>query len=550
MSFLQLGRRPAVPLLVIGVALTALDLPFGAATTVLAQEKAVRPLVVVSAASVDRLLEDVETVAVSADRRDLFETLKGLLANVGNFEGADRTKPAGVFVFLSGGLPPKPEPVGFVPVANAETFLKTIAFGPIRTKPVEGKAGRHELVGPEGSAFLQFQGAHAFIAPKGVSLDRTFPDPQTMTAELAAKYDLAARVDLGAIPEGLKSLALGMIRTRAEADQQKAAQKPNATADEIRLQKEMSDTAVEAIESAVKSGKEIVLGLEVNRTSKTATLEARFVTESKGTAPAAAAAPVSGFSADPASPGGLTLSYTVPEKRRAVLRDLADQVEKQALAKAKPDDAALLARLFGPFKATIEAGRLDLAVQFVGSAPGPLTLVGGLRMADAEPFGEVLPELVQKLSSHPQIASAETNAIEAGGVRLHRLTGRSASSNDDRLFGPKPGLLLGSGRDALWFAVAGKANGGEVKDFIAKGAKGSPPDGLHVTFSAGTWVAMSPQAGQEDAKAKLLRDAFIRGKDRFTVDLTGTPTGPLLKVTVEEGYLRLIGLTAAQRVGK
>lgn len=514
-----------------------------------AQDKAAgRPLVVVSAAGIDRLLEDVETLAAAADRRDLFETLKGLLSNVGNFEGADRSRPAGVVVFLAGGLPPKPEPIGFVPVANAESFLKTIAFGPIRTKPVEGKNGRHELVGPEGSAFLQFHGTHAMIAPKGVSLDREFPNLDMLTKDLATKYDLAARVDLSVVPEGLKQLFLGTVRARVEADQQKAAEKPNASEEEIRAQKEIGKAGLELVESAVKSGREIVVGLSIDQKTRASSLEARFITAN---AKDAGTAPVDGVMANPTSPAQLKVSLTASEKRRPALRDLAAAIEKQALAKASSDDADLLKRLFAPVKATMEAGRFDVDVQFVGSAPGPLTMVGGIQMKDADALGQALPELLQKLGRHPDVAAVETNSVEAGPVKLHRLVGRSASANDDRLFGPKPGLLVGSGRDALWFAVAGKANGGDVAHFVTRGKMAATSaDGLHLSIAAGTWVAMAPEAGQDNVHAKLLRDAFIRGKDRFTVDLTGSPTGPLLKVTAEEGYLRLLGLAIAQRAAK
>lgn len=519
-------------------------------TRALAQEKAAgRPLVVVSAAGIDRLLEDVETVAVAADRRDLFETLKGLLSNVGNFEGADRTRPGGVVVFLTGGFPPKPEPIGFVPVANAETFLKTIAFGPIRTKPVDGKEGRHELVGPEGSAFLQFHGTHAMIAPKGVSLDRGFPDLEMLTKDLASQYELAARVDLSVIPEGVKSFFLGTVRARVEEDQQKAAARPNVSEEEIRAQKEVSGAGLEMIESAVKTGREIVVGLTIDRKTKAAALEARFVNAG---AKESHTAPVAGFVPSVDSPAQLKIGLSVSEKRRPALKDLAAAIEKQALEKASADDKGLLTRLFAPLKATIEAGRLDLDVQFVGSAPGPLTLVGGVQMKEADSLAQLLPELFQKLGRHPDISAVETNALEAGTVQLHRLIGRSASANDDRLFGPKPGLLVGSGRGALWFAVAGKEHGGDVSDYVTRRAAAAPStdDGLHFSLSAGTWVAMAPEAGQDTEKARLLRDAFIRGKDRFTIDLTGSPTGPLLKVTAEEGYLRLLGLAIAQRVGK
>ncbi|MCC7419683.1 MAG: hypothetical protein IT428_05350 [Planctomycetaceae bacterium] len=514
-----------------------------------AQDKATaRPLVVVTAASIDRLLEDVKTVAVSADHGDLFDSLKGLLNNVGNFEGADRSRPAGILVFLTGGFPPKPEPIGFVPVADADAFLKTVAFGPIRTKPVEGKTGRHELAGPNGSAFLQFHGTHAMIAPKGVALDRAFPDIEALTKDLATKYDIAARVDLSVVPEGVKQLFLGTVRARVEADQQKAAEKPDSTEEAVRAQKEMSDAGLEMIESAVRNGREVVVGLTIDQTTRSASLEARFV---NANGKEAGAPPMVGNLANPASPARLKIGFTVSEKRRPALRDLANAVEKQALAKANPEDAALLSRLFGPLKATMEAGRLDVEVHFVGAAPGPLTMVGGIQMKDADSLARALPELLQKLGRHPNVGAVETNAVDAGEVQLHRLTGRSASANDDRVFGPKPGLLVGAGRETLWFAVAGKSNESDVTGFVSRAAReGTPVDGLQLEIAAGTWVAMSPQAGEESARTRLLRDAFIRGKDRLSVDVTGSPTGPVLKVTVEEGYLRLLGLAIALRAGK
>ena len=170
-----------------------------------AATKAEQPIAVLTAASANRLLNDVERTFKAADKPEIYETIKGFLGNFDDLKGMDRDKPFGLIVYLEAGIPPGClTPIGFVPVKSMPDLLKTIANGPFKTKPVPDQEGVHEVTGTNGgdSLYIKAKGDYAFVSNKMDVLDRAFPDPARLTRALASRYDVSFTVNLQHCREG------------------------------------------------------------------------------------------------------------------------------------------------------------------------------------------------------------------------------------------------------------------------------------------------------------------------------------------------------------
>ncbi len=76
------------------------------------------PVAVANVASVERVLEDIDYLFGSVERKDMSDVVSGLLGNLGDLKGLDRGKPFGVMVFLKPGIVPQPLPIGYFPVTD------------------------------------------------------------------------------------------------------------------------------------------------------------------------------------------------------------------------------------------------------------------------------------------------------------------------------------------------------------------------------------------------------------------------------------------------
>lgn len=511
---------------------------------------ATRPVGLFAAASIDRLMQDIETIAGTADRNDVSEQLKGLIANFGNFEGFDRERPIGVMVGLGGGLAPQPEPVGFLPVKDVDKFLKTIAFGPIRNAPVDGKPGRYELIGPDGKLQMRVAGEWAYIGKSAEAVEDTFPNPAELSRTILDSYDLAWSIDFTAIPEGLKQIGLASLRSQFDANLKKLKGKPD---EEVKIHRAAGEEFLEQVDDLAKNGTRFTIGLEINQETKRARIEGRL--HRKGDAPRAeVAAPPARFAAafDPASPARFSLSARLNERQRSVLQGVVGLIRRNAVKDDHPADSPL-PKLFSVLAATVESGRIDLLSQFVGAPPGPFTLVGGIGMEKTDELAAALPGVVSYAEKAPTIAEAKSNVETREGVMLHRLVGNQSNKGIDVLYGEKPALLFGAGKDALWFAL-GQDDASELlgKIVAPRNAVEAPATGgrltAELTLQAGAWIGL--QGDEGNPGIAVARNAFARGNDsiRLLVDAGGP--SPRFVAEFDSGWLRLLGLIVGDAIDR
>ncbi|MCH8829136.1 MAG: hypothetical protein IID45_06115, partial [Planctomycetes bacterium] len=228
------------------------------------------PLAIVCAASADRLISDVHFTFKSAGATGMSEVINGLLGNVNNLKGMDKTKPFGVMVYLETDFPPKPVVIGFFPVKNIDELLKTVSNGPFTAEPVKGEKNRYRIIGPDQTLQVLLKQGYAFIGTDETALDRTFPDPAKVAGPLAARYDIAVAVNMNSIAKDTRKLLATLFRASAEAELQQRDEEPKAAYEARRAS---GESMLEFVEYVLLDTKEVVIGFDASSKNRNLVLE-------------------------------------------------------------------------------------------------------------------------------------------------------------------------------------------------------------------------------------------------------------------------------------
>ena len=536
------------------------------------------PIMVVNVAGVERLLDDVDYLFGSADRSDLTEIVNGLLGGVNDLKGLERGKPLGALVYLQPGLVPQPGPVVFLPVSDIAALSRTVEVGPVVVK--KRSEDRYEIIGQRRTLYAVMRHGFAFVANSEDLLDRAFYDPADVHQALSARYDVAVQITPGNIPPGMRELFLGVLRTNAQTELQRRDDEAEAAYAVRRAQGKANLKFVERLLTETES---VTLGIDASRESRKAVAE--LTLEATPDSPHAEvlremAAEPSHFSALLADPVPLSISISTmldadgkqtmeelfklgqTETGKALTQLDAGELGTPAGGQGVIDgqgavvvDSAseqLAQRLFEPLKETAAAGHLDLFAQFRGDQQQKFVLLGGVGVNGAagmeSAFREIVERVLEKAPQRPPFDVA-WGAAEAGDITLHRFTGTQIREQEQRLYGSEFALYVGFGRETVWLAVGGDQAVPELAAAIERARETVTPERASVSapfrlvVTANTWIGINPNDPNND----LAKAAFQPGDDSLRIDVRPTEKGVRLRVELEEGFIRLLGLGVAQR---
>jgi hypothetical protein len=514
------------------------------------------PLLIVSVAGVERVLEDIDYIFASAERPELSEMLGGLLANLRDLKGLERGQSMGLMLFMNGIVP---QPVVFVPVQNMEDMLKTVTFGPISTE----KTGenRYKIKANQQTLSVLTQGGYAFVSNNEEALNRDFSDPGQLTRRLTTSYDIAASINLRGIPKGTRELFLDFMRASAENNLQQRDNEPDAP---YRIRKAAGMSNLATIEQLVTQGEELTIGWTISGPEKLAALEVVIQADPKSDYAVylnqlgAAQSYFANLLQEPV-PLSISSALLLDKSAKKFLGEFLKVAESQAppeLGGPSIEGAAATANpvgeLFKSLSATLDAGHVDFVVQFLGDPPGPFVFVGGVKVSDGKLLASALKEIISRLQSNPGLESLQINAAEHKGVALHRLQPKQVRPQEERLYGKNMGFYLGAGPEAFWFAIGGDDALPQLRKAIDTTAKPPVREGRVVPFQIvlhlASWLGLIDNGDGRNPFPALARDAFSQGGDRVTVDLRPLQDGVRLRVQFEEGFIRLVGKAIAKRI--
>lgn len=555
-------------------------------------EAALPPLVVINIAGADRLLSDVNYMFHTIGREDLTEVVNGFLSNIGDLKGLDRKKSLGLMLYFQAGFPPSVDPVGFVPVDNIADLLKTIELGPVKTKKVPGEENRYEIEANNQTLHVKLQGGYAYVSNKDTAFDRELPDPGPLTQSLTQRYDLAASVNIEGIPEGLRTIFLDFLRAQTEAEMQQRDEEPEAP---YRARKAAAMNNLKNIEALVKDGKSLTIGVDASQEAKSIVLELEIK-----------ARPSSGLAQDlkkfPGKPSvfanayseqiplAVTGSWNLTTEDKKVFAEFVKAAELGATDALKGQnlDPAPLAGIVKSLESTVNTGSVDFFLQFVGEPPGKFSLIGGIKIDRTADFASGLQGTLQQLANWKELATLELNVMTHNGVAFHRLLAKGdGGPGEKRLYGGMPEFYVGAGRGAVWFAIGKEGTDEQLKKAMTL-VETVPTEPLtsdkiapfQMVLNLSSWLALSgddenpeapPEAVRENekpeeaarraerqarfrdeqkARGDAAREAFKPENDRLLITSRPVQDGFRLRLQFDEGFIRFLGLRAANQLDK
>lgn len=523
------------------------------------------PFVVVNIAGVERWQENVRYVFKAIERGDVSNTADGLLSRVNDLKGIDRSKPFGLMVYLNG---LNPTLVGFLPVSNVDDLQKTLSLGPVTAKKVEGKDDRYELTGGRRTLYVRFKNGFGFVADNSDVVEREFPDPAVVTRSLTARYDLAVRLNLDAIPESSRKILLSLLRGNIEAQLQ---QRDNEPAGEYRVRKASGMSNLQLLEQLLSHGRYVTLGWDVAPDRKKAVLdielEARPESELSSYLINVGSKPTQfrGVLSD-RSPLAVSLSWALDKSRQQSLveiikagRESVSPVNPAEAEKIKSDPLlrAAAVSLLDQALATAEQGHLDFFAQMSNVSEGRFAFTAGLKVNDADAVSGPLSNLLGAMGENSPFKEIQRDVDSHRGVSLHKLVPKTVRGPDRALYGEQMAIHVGAGQKAVWLAVGGAEAVPALKkamDTIADAAAGPPQEGsadpFRMVFNMDAWKELNGEPDRPQPGRELMRKAFEPGSDSLRIDVRPTENGARLRFEFDEGFLRWLALAIAQRVDR
>lgn len=525
------------------------------------------PFAVVNAASVDRILTDVQYVFDLIERPELIDLVDGALGNIKNLDGMDRTKPFGAMFFLDSGFPPTPFPVMYLPVEDEQKMIDMLTFGANRWKKSGTDETRYDQIS-NPKLHLKFADGYAFLCRQGDwVLDERLPEPLTYNEMLTSRYDVAAALRIGSIPKGIRQVFVGFLRGSSEAELQQRDDEPEVA---YRARRANGLQLLEFLEQLLTEGDQITLGLDASSDVRSAVLElsldaepdsefADYLTDVSGTASLFHAL------ADDTQPLTIAAAWKLNDRDQKTYReylDIARGEMTREISENEPDiPIGAVERIFDAVDATLLDGQMDITFQFVAPEPDRFVILAVAKIVGARTAQSGLTELLTALKARPETdASIELNVASHQGVMFHRIEGDNASSSDVRMFGGPPSIYLGASDQAFWLAV-GMDQMPELKRAIdlvrESAARATPPDSgspMRITLRMNQWMQLqaNDRGGRGPGQARqIAEEAFaFDDDDALQLDVRPTEHGVRTRINFDEAYLRFLGMAIGANVDR
>lgn len=516
----------------------------------------VKPVLVVSVSSVEDTLADIVYVTKAAGQEDLGRT--AMLSSSIYLNGVDKKKPIGMYVA------PKPNssefvPVGFVPVSDLKTFLKT--FEGFIGAPKDAGDGILEIAGGGMPIYIKEKTGWAFVSNAKENLTDLPADPAALLGGLPKEYTLAVKVNVANVPADLKKVGVDAIK---EGFERQLQNNPRGGADAEFIEK-MQRNQLESLVKMVDELDEITMGFAIDGPGKRTYLDVN-VTAREGTSLAKQYAMLadakSSFAGFLLPNAAATLNLT-----QTMLKEDVDQVVgmlkgvKATALKEIDNDPSLddpkraaakevLGSLLDAFTKTVEGGKIDGGAVLVLDAKSLDFAAGGL-VANGKEIEDSFKRLIDLAKNEPDFPTVKLNSGSHGGITFHSITAPIPESEKEarEILGDKVNIILGVGPKAVYVSF-GKNAESLLKQVIDKsaqdGSKAVPPMQLNVALLPILKFAASMDNSNNKIVAEMIKVLEASGKDKINVLSQPIKNGNNIRIQVEEGILQVIGAAAKQ----
>lgn len=518
-----------------------------------AQQSEFKPAVVVSVASIDKIMDDMTYLADVGGARENATMFKGMVGLM--TAGVDPKRPSGAYFTFKGAE--EPVAVAFIPVTDLKGLLK-IHEGTIG-EPEDVGDGLLRIDGPNGMpVYLKDTGTWAFASQDKNLLAATPADPAKLLGGLDKKYTLAARVMVRNIPAELREMAIRQMQQGIERQLEEAAESDDENRE---LMEALSRNNLESVKRLVEESDEIEIGWAVDSMAKNTYIDFSM-TAVPGTKLAAQMATVKSTKSDYAgfllenAAASLLISHEPSQEDIARWTSVLDSMNKRAIEaiendsdlesdKEKAAAKEIVSSLIGVLRKTAEGGKLDGgAAVLLGEAGGTTVAFGG-RLSDTAELDRALRKAAKLAEREEDFPGIKFDAGKQGDVALHTMSIPldDAEEQARAMFGDELDVTFGVGGGSFYL-VLGKDATATLKKIIEKSAAAAgteqPPMQLHVAVAP--IIDFIAEMDDNPVTAMVAASADkVRGNDSVSIVSTPIKNGSRTRVQIDEGVLKLLG---------
>jgi len=510
----------------------------------LAEAQGKPPLIVVSVASVDHLLGDLNFLAQAGGGGETGRQIV-MLANALTAR-LQKDKPIGLHAsILENG---QPSLFAFLPVKDLPLLLATLKDQVGEPKEVDG--GLLEIASDKPMQFyLKQKGGWVFASETKQNLQTVPDDPTALLDGLHKKYALAVRVNVHAIPQETRNMAVTQMR-------QGFAEGMKSRELDLRSQlvaEKLGKNWLKMLEMLVQDAGQVTLGLDIDAKTRKTMLEAEL-TALEGSALASQFAPgrdvpssFAGFlSRDHAA--SLHLNFTSTSEdidsllafvalvREVGLEGLDKDGETSGRTASEREKVkAIYVTLMDVLKESVKTGKVNGGAA-LDVGPDSVSFVAGGFVAD----GDKLSQGLRDLNAMAKTPFLKIDPETYHGITLHSLKVPLPNQYKVALGDPMH-VVLGTGKQAFFLAMGKNA---EVA--LKKVIDASKDQASRKTLPAEVVVAMKPvlqfslsQAPSDPNIAAALRELTGSEADRITLTATRLERGIGVRLSIDEGILKV-----------
>ena len=504
----------------------------------------IKPVVVVSIASIEETLNDIGYITAAAGSEDAGKTARFFGNAFTN--GLDKTKPMGLYVVPQAG---DFHAVAFVPVKDLKLVLGT--FKEQLGEPREAGEGILE-VGTGQTVFIKEQQGWAFVAQSKDHLSNLPADPIALLGTLPKEYNVAAKVLMRNIPQELRQLAVDEIKIgmkRAlEANQGVDAE----TADQL------NSAVAQTITQIFEEVEEIALGYAIDAQGKKTYLD--FSQTAVVGSPLAKRMALLGDTKtafggflQPNAAATLNLSsrYTKEDiaqalaslaiLRKQALKHIDDDPNLEAEKRAPAKE--VVGMIFDVLSKSVESGKADFGAVLM-LEPKSISFAAGAFLADGKALEAALKRIVDLAKDEPDFPTVKLNSGSHAGITFHQITAPIPENEAEakELLGDKLEITIGTGQQAAYISF-GKGSEALLKKVIdqsaADASKAVPP--LQFNIALLPILKFAASVDDNPIVPALVSTLEKVGNDKITIVAQPVPRGQNVRIQVEEGVLQVIG---------
>lgn len=517
-----------------------------------------KPLYIFHLASIKRALTNTGKMFEAAERPDMIEVIANFMASsMGDLGGVDKERPIGQMAFLdSTVLPPQPRFISYVPVTDYAQFFSTLELTGGKPKQLSDTEFEIDFGGTKATARLQHN--YIWMAPPGQELP-TFelPDPKELTADLAARYDMAIALPVSNVPPGIRTLFATMLRSQGAANLQQRDEEPDYV---FEARKAEGEALVELASMILTDGKDLTFGLDVTEDGRRAAIEIQLIANSdsqfagylsKITGKATSFAPL----LDSRDPLRVSMSWNAGKLEKQLFKGLIGRA-RNAVMEAIPGVGANAAEKFATtLNATVDKGHIDGILKVLQAGESNMAMFGAVKVVGAETLDRSLRDLMIHVGlALPLTYNVAMDVHKHDTVSMHRITRENGFTRGAtaRAWGTDTAIYFGVGNGAFWFAFGGQDALKHVDaaiDALGGGnagtmrASNSPFDAV---FHLQPWLNIAPGSSRNDQKShELSKLATADGNDEIHLEVQPLDNGLRAKILVQDAFVKLIGLQLA-----